>query len=92
MCFIFQRCRGRIITRVSGKCCFIYTAAGFWSQVGDEVMRSVLPVYAAAMVEISDFVQWNVEIQHQPLFRLPTITTDATKRESGTDYGVRHPL
>lgn len=48
----------------------------------DEVMRSVVPVCTAVSVEISDSVRWNVEIQHQPLFKLPTITTDAPRRES----------
>lgn len=43
-------------------------------------MKCVVPVVAAVLVEMS--VHWNVEIQHQLLFMLPTIATDATRRES----------
>lgn len=52
------------------------------SGLRDEVMRSVVPVCTAVLVEISDSDHWNVEIQHQPVFKLPTITTDAPRRES----------
>ncbi len=52
----------------------------------DEVIRSVEPVCTAVPVKISDSVHWNVEIQHQPLFKLPTGTTDAIGRKSETNF------
>lgn len=49
-------------------------------------MRRVVPVCAAVPAEISDSAHWNVEIQHQPLFKSPAVTADATRRESETDF------
>lgn len=48
-------------------------------------MKSVVPVCTAVPVEISDSVHWNAEIQHQPHFKLPIMTTDAPRRKSVTN-------